>query len=113
MRSVVVVLPASMCAMMPILRTLARAASAAATSNPYFLFSLEPLEWVLPAVVRESLVGLGHLVRVFAPLDGRPKTVARVEQLVHEPLHHRLLATGPGVGHQPAQTERGLPGRAH
>src|SRR5690242_480379 len=108
MRSVVVVLPASMCAMMPMLRTLARAASAAATSNPYFLFSSEPLEWVLPAVVRESLVGLRHLVRVLAPLDGRTKSVARVEQLVHEPLHHRLLATGPGVGHQPAQTERGL-----
>ncbi len=47
----------------------------------------------LPAVVREGLVGLGHLVGVFTTLDARAKTVACIEQLVHEALGHRLLAT--------------------
>src|SRR6266540_4528496 len=110
MRSVVVVLPASMCAMMPIFRSLARAASAAATSNPYFCFSSEPLELrALPAVVREGLVGLRHLVGVLAALDRGAETVAGVQQLVHQPLNHGLLTPGAGVGHQPAQPQRGLP----
>ena len=47
----------------------------------------------LPAVVREGLVGLGHLVHVFTALDAGAKTVAGVEQLVHEALGHGLLTT--------------------
>src|SRR2546429_5817318 len=35
----------------------------------------------LPAIVRERLVGLRHLVSVFALLDGRPAVVGRVQQL--------------------------------
>src|SRR5438552_15282233 len=46
----------------------------------------------LPAVVGEGLVRFGHLVGVIAALHARPEAVARVEQLVHEPLGHRLLA---------------------
>src|SRR3954471_11472038 len=111
MRSVVVVLPASMCAMMPMLRTLARAASAAATSNPYFVSRRMLGSVRLPAVVREGLVGLRHLVGVLATLHRSTETVARVEQLVHEPLGHGLLAAGPGVGNQPAQAQRGGPER--
>src|SRR5215813_11825334 len=95
-----------MCAMMPILRTLERAASAAATVNPYFVSSVST-GGPLPAVVGEGLVGLRHLVRVLAPLYGGTEAVARVEQLVHEALDHRLLAPGPGVVHQPAQAQRG------
>src|SRR3954471_5997722 len=113
MRSVVVVLPASMCAMMPMLRTLARAASAAATSNPYFVSRRMLGKRRLPAVVREGLVGLRHLVGVLAALHRSTETVARVEQLVHEPLDHGLLAPGAGVGDQPAQAQRRRPGRAH
>src|SRR3954452_4234858 len=66
----------------------------------------------LPAVVREGLVRLGHLVRVLAALDGRAQSVARVEQLVHQTLGHRLLTTGAAVLDQPAQAERGAPGGA-
>src|SRR3982751_1059897 len=109
-----------MCAMMPMLRTLA-SASAAATSIPTFLrrlvdrydFRSRPGgcragSGVLPAVVSEGLVGLRHLVGVLTPLDGGTEAVAGVEQLVLETLDHGLLAAGLGVLDQPAQTEGGL-----
>src|SRR3712207_3025981 len=108
MRSVVVVLPASMCAMMPMLRSFARAASAAATVIP-----TSSRRSVLPAVVSEGLVGLRHLVGVLAALHRGTQTVARVQQLVHQPLDHGLLAPGPRVGNEPAQPECRLPRRAH
>src|SRR4030095_6420292 len=42
-----------------------------------------PLRWArqLPAIVRERLVGLRHLVRVFTLLHGRAPVVGGVEQL--------------------------------
>src|SRR3712207_1311521 len=125
MRSVVVVLPASMCAMIPMLRVLARVAlvSAMALSSvvrsaggssgggpdrpPAAGAGLRPAGVHSPAVVREGLVRLGHLVGVLAALDRGSQTVARVEQLVHEALGHRLLATGPAVLDQPTQAEGG------
>src|SRR6202453_2211921 len=116
MRSVVVVLPASMCAMIPMLRTLARSTAVTVATFPR---SRKVLVLVslgsglrLPAVVGEGLVGLRHLVGVLAPLDAGAEAVARVEQLVHEPLGHRLLAAVPGVGDDPAQRERGAARRA-
>src|SRR3978361_1118382 len=113
MRSVVVVLPASMCAMIPMLRVLASWAALAITyssffgsacgfrgynlwKRPGFPRAAGAGERTSPAVVREGLVRLGHLVRVLAPLDGGTEAVARVEQLVHEALGHRLLAAGGG-----------------
>nr|AHE14890.1 hypothetical protein asmbl_2 [uncultured bacterium] len=66
----------------------------------------------LPAVVREGLVRLGHLVGVLAALDRGTQTVAGVEQLVHQALGHRLLPTGPAVLDQPAETEGGAAGGA-
>src|SRR3712207_2451235 len=142
MRSVVVVLPASMCAMMPMLRTLLRSVvMSTATVVP-------PVEWCAgaavaavspgsaptgahevyagaapgegparrtgrsPAVVRERPVRLGHLVRVLATLDRGSEAVRRVEDLVHEALGHRLLAAGLRVGDQPAQRERHRAGAA-
>src|SRR5664279_1607451 len=59
----------------------------------------------LPAVVREGLVALGHLVHVLTPLDAGAEAVAGVEQLVHEALGHRLLAALPAVLHEPAHRE--------
>src|SRR5436309_2491145 len=105
-----------MCAMIPMLRTRASAdlTSAAATGDA---FSSDRfwVRWVgvgrtagSPAVVREGLVRLGHLVHVLAPLDARAEAVARVEQLVHQPVGHRLLAPLPRVGDEPAQRQRGL-----
>src|SRR5947208_14752762 len=110
MRSVVVVLPASMCAMMPMLRSLARAASTAATVIPTSS-RRRPLGG-LPAVVGEGLVRLRHLVGVFAALDRGAQSVARVEQLVHQPLDHGLLPARLGVRHEPAQPQRDGAGRA-
>src|SRR6478752_257543 len=67
----------------------------------------------LPAVVREGLVGLGHLVGVLATLDRGTQAVAGVEDLVHEALGHRLLTTLTGVADHPAQRQRGGATRSH
>src|SRR4249919_3218761 len=104
MRSVVVVLPASMCAMMPMLRTFVRSVSTSCATSASRLLSVccasskRPYAGparegrVSPAVVGERLVGLGHLVGVLAALDRGAQAVAGVEDLVHEPVGHRLLA---------------------
>src|SRR5215469_16876697 len=106
MRSVVVVLPASICAMIPMLRTLASSTAVWVATCFASSFCLNchrqslrlngaarrRAAGLLPAVVGEGLVGFGHLVGVLAALHARPEAVARVEQLVHEPLGHRLLA---------------------
>src|ERR1035437_6597901 len=63
----------------------------------------------LPAVMREGLVRLGHLVRVFATLHSGTKAVTRVEDLVHQTLGHGLLATLTGVTNHPAESQRGRP----
>ena len=42
----------------------------------------------LPAIVSESLVGVGHLVHVFALLDGQTAVLSGVEHLVGEALTH-------------------------
>src|SRR6266702_4332212 len=112
--------------MIPMFRTLASSvavAVAATVSDPRSLLAVLMLVRyayemrfsrvrLLPPVVGERLVGLGHLVRVLTALDARAEPVAGVEQLVHEPLGHRLLPARRGVGDQPAQGERGAPGRA-
>src|SRR3712207_7121423 len=67
-----------------------------ATTEIYTL-SLHDALPILPAVVREGLVRLGHLVGVLAALDRGAQTVARVEQFVHQALGHRLLTTGAAV----------------
>src|SRR5690606_6240393 len=56
-----------------------------------------------PAVVREGLVGLGHLARVLAALHAGPEAVARVEQLVLQALDHRLLTALTRVRDHPAE----------
>src|SRR5215218_5735551 len=115
MRSVVVVLPASMCAMMPMLRTLFRSvvmstATGQSLGSGWAVARGDPRTGTAdtsPAVVGEGLVGLGHLVGVLALLHRGTEAVGGVEDLVHEALVHRLLATGLGVADQPAQRERG------
>src|SRR3954451_17277598 len=91
-----------MCAMIPMLRTWARALCTSVVIGKRS-----------PAVVGEGLVGLSHLVGVLTPLDAGAEAVARVEQLVHEPLGHGLLATLPAVADQPTQGERGRARRLH
>src|SRR4051812_34687551 len=89
-----------MWAMIPMLRVSARAASTVSAIR-------------LPAVVGEGLVGLRHLVGVLAPLHGGTEAVARVEQLVHQPLGHGLLAALAGVTDQPTQRQRGAATGTH
>src|SRR3954452_4787647 len=83
-----------MCAMIPMLRTLARVVWRSVVTVV-----------VSPAVVGEGLVGLGHLVGVLAPLDARAEAVGGVEELVHQALGHGLLAALTGVADQPPQRE--------
>src|SRR3954452_5747159 len=126
-----------MCAMMPMLRTLVRSV---VMSTATCVVPLARWCWVVrcepqglspqssrcriaaateaswrpcsPAVVREGLVRLGHLVGVLTAFDGRAEAVGGVQDLVHEALGHRLLTTGGGVADQPAQRERHRPGAA-
>src|SRR5215213_4981286 len=101
MRSVVVVLPASMCAMMPMLRTLVRSVRTSFCATEVFSFAylldvvIAPRLYrrrLSPAVVREGAVRLGHLVCVLTPLDGGTQAIAGVEDLVRQAFDHGLLA---------------------
>ncbi len=77
-----VVLPASMWAMMPMLRVRAR-------DTWRGMFELVPnLPWLpgLPLEVAEGLVRLGHLVRVFAALDRGADAIHGIDQLSGELL---------------------------
>src|SRR5918995_3501939 len=117
MRSVVVVLPASMWAMMPMLRVRARGYSRIESPLPSFTFCSVCDTCILsagtaisrppphgkpapggrsggarrsPSVMRERSVGLGHLVHVLAPLDGGPLPGRGVHDLRHQTLGHRV-----------------------
>src|SRR5580658_3744981 len=123
MRSVVVVLPASMWAMMPMLRVFSRGNSRVVLAISVVSCSLivagdsettpqaRAAKWMgryrprrasrLPAVVRERLVRLGHLVDVFPTFDRRAEPVRGVEDLVRQSQRHRPLAAEPRVAHEP------------
>src|SRR5919108_3823283 len=123
MRSVVVVLPASMWAMMPMLRVRARGYSRIASPLPPSLTFCSVVATCIfsagtaitrspshgqpaprgrsgvprrsPSVVGERLVRLGHLVHVRPPLHGRALAVRGVHDLRDEPFGHRVLPPGP------------------
>src|SRR5699024_2854531 len=61
---------------------------------------------VLPAVVGERLVGIGHLVHVFALLDRVAAALRCFLQLGGEAFDHGLLATLAAVQHEPAHGKR-------
>src|SRR5271157_4485704 len=61
---------------------------------------------LLPAVVSEGLVGLGHAVHVFFLLDRSSTVIGRVEQLVSQLVNHAFLATSAAVGQNPANCQR-------
>src|ERR1700684_668395 len=67
----------------------------------------------LPAIVREGLVGLRHAVDVVLALVGVALLLTGVQQLVSEPLGHRLLATGASELDQPANGQRPGPARGN
>src|SRR5262245_29042328 len=110
MCSVVVVLPASMCAMIPILRSLARSYFAMAASKKNKPQSTQRPQSgssvvsvcsvcsvvgsILPGEVCEGLVGLGHLDGVFALGHGLAFATVRGHELVRQAQIHRP----PGLG---------------
>src|SRR4029079_4380502 len=135
MRSVVVVLPASMWAMIPMLRVRARGYSRTSSPLPPFLTSCSVVATCTfstgiaiirsplhgkpapgggsrtalpsPAVVREGPVGLGHLVHVLATLHGGAGAVGRIHDLGDETVGHRVLAASAREVHEPSHRERG------
>src|SRR5437867_6011121 len=119
MRSVVVVLPASMWAMIPMLRVFSSeyCRSTSAALPPYDSSShakrgvrLRPplhFDLQLPAIMRERLVGLRHLVRVFSLLHCGAAVAGGVEQLAGELLGHAALASTPGGADDPPHRQRG------
>src|SRR5215210_1804276 len=96
-RSVVVVLPASICAMIPMFRTrrsgvlLATCTAIASSSSP--------------SVVCERPVGLCHPVGVFLALHAGADVVLGVQDLAGEAAAHRLLPAPTGEAHHPAKGE--------
>src|SRR5579872_5795667 len=132
MRSVVVVLPASMCAMIPIFLQRSNG-TVLATISASFWGSLKSAfgswlsalgfrllafgSWLLakgqehkavclPAIMRERLIGIGHTMHVFLLLDGRAFSVCRVQQLVRQLFHHALFAASASIRKQPADRQR-------
>src|SRR5512132_3974776 len=96
MRSVTVVLPASMWAMIPMLRV-------RASETWRVMARVGP---GLPLEMAEGLVGLGHLVGVLAPLDRGAQAVRCVHELGGELLAHALPAALAGGLDEPAHAER-------
>src|SRR5215210_2185057 len=99
MRSVVVVLPASMWAMIPMFRTRSSAIACCVTAT-------ESFPCPLPAIVREGLVGLRHPVDVVLLLERAALLIQRVQNLADELRLHALLAALARVLDEPADGER-------
>src|SRR5579872_1313432 len=123
MRSVVVVLPASMWAMMPMFL---HRSNGTVLDTAFFLSSFlscslatEPVKsltlilFFLPPIVREGLIGLGHAVNVFFLLDGRAFSVGGVQQFIAQFVDHAFFAASARVGDQPANRQRGAPVGVH
>src|SRR5436190_22724676 len=109
MRSVVVVLPASMWAMMPMLRVFASDVSLGISISCRF-----PPQAELPTVVCERFVGFGHAVNVFALLHRAAAEIGRVHALVGEPfLHRRAVPAIARTADDPADAQRQAAVRIH
>src|ERR1700737_4380092 len=63
----------------------------------------------LPAIMRERLVGLRHLVSVFSLLHGGPSVVGRVQQLAGQLVGHAALRASARRPDQPPHAQRGAP----
>src|SRR5690242_17997019 len=121
MRSVVVVLPASMWAMMPMFLQRSNG-TCLGTLFLNFLALLYPpataggtdvLISISPAIMRESLVGFGHAVNIFLLLDRRAATIGCVEQLIRELVDHSFFAATTAVTYDPANRQRSATIRIH
>src|SRR5258708_10790941 len=113
MRSVDVVFPASMCAMIPMLRVSSSLNALPIVPETAFFSpvrvataSLTKTTHSLPAVMRECLVGFRHAVHVFLLLHGPAARIRRIDQLIRELVHHGLARALPRILQQPANRER-------
>src|SRR5579864_5552729 len=142
MRSVVVVLPASMWAMMPMflhrsngtvlgtalllpsgLQTRFCHPEATCFSSPEELRAINPALLAklltrafaasLPPVMRERLVGFRHAMYIFFLLDGGAAAIGGIQQLVAQLVNHSLFAARPGIGNDPADRQRRPPVGIH
>src|SRR6267142_1072881 len=118
MRSVDVVFPASMCAMIPMLRVSSSLnARPIAPCAPFFspvrVATASLTKAPLPAVVRECLVRFRHAVHVFFLLHGPATRIGRVNQFIRQLVHHRLARALPRILQQPANRQRLPPERVH
>src|SRR5579872_4264759 len=111
MRSVVVVLPASMCAMMPILRILS-----IGTVRAIFQISIRrrgsspftrTTNGELPPIVRERLIRLRHSMYVVFFLDRAAAHIRGVIQFVRQLLRHALFGPRAGIHQNPANRQAG------
>src|SRR5215469_11880019 len=128
MRSVVVVFPASMCAIMPIFLQRSNgtvlgttnsfwAPNSAVSSQPSafsFINLCHPgrrtlprrICFFLPPVVCKRLICFRHAVHIFLLLDGGSTAVGRVEQLIAQLVDHPFLAPRPRITNNPADGQR-------
>src|SRR6266403_2551376 len=118
MRSVDVVFPASMCAMIPMLRVSSSLnARPIAPCAPFFspvrIATASLTRTPLPAVVRERLVRFRHAMHVFLLLHGPAARIGRVNQFIRQLIHHRLACALPRILQQPANRQRLPPERVH
>src|ERR1700720_1936921 len=90
----------------PVLPTLASAVPVALS----FLPSRFNLQFncmsLLPAIVRESLVGFSHAMHIFFFLHGAATRVRSVDQLISQLVDHRLARTFARILQQPANRQR-------
>src|ERR1700682_636693 len=98
-RSVVGVLPASICAMIPMFRTLSIATGRSC------IFSATLISLLVPEV-GESLVAFRHPVGFLFTLDGSASVLGGVKELERELLRHAFPATLPSETDDPAAGER-------
>src|SRR5215472_15572982 len=122
MRSVVVVLPASICAMMPIFLQRSNG-TVLGTTNSFWAPEIrcwllsswrlakgqEPMAMSavhLPPVVRKRLVRFRHAMHIFLLLDGGAASIGGIQQLIAQLVDHPLLAPRPRIGNDPADPQR-------
>src|ERR1700693_4200703 len=98
-RSVVVVLPASICAMIPMFRTLS------ITTGRSCIFSATLISLLVPEV-GESLVAFRHPVGFLFALDRPTRVLGRVKQLERELLRLAFPASLPSETDDPAAGPR-------
>src|SRR5258708_7742543 len=113
MRSVDVVFPASMCAMIPMLRVSSSLNALPMVPETAFFSparvataSLTTATHPLPPVMRERLVRFRHAVHVFFLLHGPAARIRRIDQLIRELVHHRLAGALPRILQQPSNCQR-------